>query len=117
MSYRGTFVTERIDCHKCFKAVSNVLRKWADAIELRILTRDDDRFFAGHTRGLYGSDAQHTLMFAARKEIEELICHKVRFALFNEDQEVVQLVFDPLPVATNSPTPAPAPAPPTAASG
>lgn len=92
MSERGSFVTEYIDCDKCFDGICKVLlkhKKHLNSIQIPHWDKDSKPLpiIAGKIGGMYKGEELDIFELELIPEIEELICHKVRIAVLAENEE------------------------------
>jgi hypothetical protein len=83
MSYRGSFVTEYINCATCVIAVREVLLGAMQEKGFEPIVHG--RIVSGKVGGLYPSEEKFMLEHELREEIEARICHPIRIAVLCED--------------------------------
>jgi hypothetical protein len=83
MSERGSFTTQYIYCEKCLAAVKAVLMAQRDKY-LFAVQAGDYPVIAGKIGGLGQGDELVTFREYLIQELEQVICHPVRFAVLSD---------------------------------
>ncbi len=86
MSERGSFITEFIYCHACLDAVRAALLSAKEFVYQHQLCIEGHLLpiVAGRIRGAYSGQELVDFEFVCMPELEQRLCHPVRFAVFSD---------------------------------
>lgn len=100
MSERGSFVTEYIQCDKCFAAVREVLVSDEKFLKGVVIPSWDNGIrelpiVAGKIGGLYRSEELISMEYDLAPKFEGRLCHTVRVAVLADSGESKVFTFGP----------------------
>lgn len=85
MSYRGSFVTEYIDCQRCYEAAIRAFESEVDYQGWLLPQGPTRPIIAGFVKGQYPGEVFLQFEFVVQPLLEEAICHPLRVAMLDGD--------------------------------